>query len=80
MTVTAEAESVLREALALSSEDRASVAAELLASLEPADDLEEVERAWATEIERRIDRAESEGFQGEDLTVIRQRLIDRFTR
>jgi hypothetical protein len=39
-----EAESVLREALALSSEDRESVAAELLASLEPADDLEEVER------------------------------------
>lgn len=80
MSVTAEAESVLREAMAPSSEDRASVAAELLASLDPADDTEEVEEAWGAEIERRIDRAESEGFQSEDLAVIRERLIDRFTR
>lgn len=77
--MTAEAESVLREALALSAADRADLAAELLASLEPEDDLEEVERTWAVEIDRRLERAESEGFPGEDWTVLRQRLTDELT-
>ena len=77
MGVAADAEAVLQEALTLSVEDRANVAAELLASLEAAEDLDEVERAWAAEIERRIDHAESEGFPGEDLTSIRQRLLDK---
>lgn len=74
--MSAEAESVLRVALALSAEDRATVATQLLASLEPADDPEEVERAWAVEIERRINRAEAEGFPGEEWSVVRQRLLD----
>jgi hypothetical protein len=45
---------LLRDALMLPPEQRADLAAELLASLEgPADDPDEVEAAWAVEIERR---------------------------
>lgn len=80
MVVNAKAESVLQEALTLPDEDRAHVAAELLASLETYEDPDEVEKAWAAEIERRIDRAESEGFPGEDFGVIRQRLLDKYAR
>jgi putative addiction module component (TIGR02574 family) len=51
-------EAVLHEALKLPHTERADVAAELLASLEeePVESLEEVERAWAVEIERRARR------------------------
>lgn len=79
MSVTAEAESVLREALDLSADDRANIAAELLASLEPADDPETVETAWAAEIESRLNRAASQGYPGEDWTVIRKRLTDELS-
>ena len=77
--VTADAEAVLREALGLSLHERANVAAELLASLEPAEDAGAVESAWAAEIEDRIHRASVDGFPGEDWAVIRQRLTDEFT-
>jgi len=52
---------VLDEALRLELSDRAELAAELLASLDGEPD-EDVEAAWATEIERRAARARS----GED--------------
>lgn len=77
--MTADAEAVLREALGLSLPERANVAAELLASLEPAEDPGVVESAWAAEIENRIHRASADGFPGEDWAVIRQRLTDEFT-
>ena len=57
--MTSRAQDVLREALTLALDERADVAAELLASLDeaaaerPAD----VEAAWAAEIERRARRA-----------------------
>ncbi|MDA1315573.1 MAG: addiction module protein [Acidobacteria bacterium] len=53
------AEALLREALALPPEERAGVAAELVASLDdqPAEDAAAVEAAWAKEIERRARRA-----------------------
>ena len=66
------AHDVLREALALPLDERADVAAELLASLDdaaverPAD----VEAAWAAEIERRARRAladESGGVVWDDV-------------
>ena len=66
------AQDVLREALALPLDERADVAAELLASLDdaaaerPAD----VEAAWAAEIERRARRAladESGGVAWDDV-------------
>ncbi len=51
VTMTAEAEAVLREALALPEEDRANVAAELLASLDvpAADDPDTVRALWGQE-------------------------------
>ena len=63
---------LLREALTLSVEERADVAAELLASLDeaPPDDPAAVERAWAQEIERRARRVmagESPGEPWEDV-------------
>ena len=70
--MTSRAQDVLREALALPVDERADVAAELLASLDdtasehPAD----VEAAWAAEIERRARRAladESGGVAWDDV-------------
>jgi putative addiction module component (TIGR02574 family) len=70
--MTSRAQEVLREALALPLDERADVAAELLASLDeaaaerPAD----VEAAWAAEIERRARHAladESGGVAWDDV-------------
>ena len=52
--MTDRAQALLREALALPLEERANVAAELLASLDGAEtDVADVEAAWAAEIEKR---------------------------
>jgi putative addiction module component (TIGR02574 family) len=58
---------VLAEALDLSVSERAAIAAELLASLRAPDDAtdDDVERLWADEIRRRVERVES----GESATV-----------
>jgi putative addiction module component (TIGR02574 family) len=70
--MTTRAQELLREALALPIDERADLAAELLASLDgtgtenPAD----VEAAWAAEIEKRARRVlawESEGRPWEDV-------------
>lgn len=65
-------EALLQEALRLPRTERADVAAELLASLdeELTVDAEELEKAWAAEIERRARRVlagESEGTPWEDV-------------
>ena len=56
--MTSRAQELLREALGLPVDERAGVAAELLASLDDvaAENPAEVEAAWATEIERRARR------------------------
>ena len=68
---------VLREALDLEPDERAVLAAELLASLEASED--DVQRAWAAEIERRSRDAVEE--RGEDWRVvldeIRVRVLQR---
>ena len=52
--MTERTQELLREVLALSAEDRAEVAAALLASLDAADvTTAEIEAAWAAEMERR---------------------------
>ena len=66
------AQKVLRDALALPLDERADVAAELLASLDEAavEQPGDVEAAWATEIERRARRAladESGGVPWDDV-------------
>jgi putative addiction module component (TIGR02574 family) len=80
--MTDRAQAVLREALTLPIEERADVAAELLASLdEPNEDLAEVEMAWGKEIERRARRVlagESTGEPWEDVrTRVERRLKQR---
>ncbi|MGH9383880.1 MAG: addiction module protein [Vicinamibacterales bacterium] len=70
--MTSRAQGLLREALTLPIEDRAKVAAELLASLDAdaVDEPDEVEAAWAEEIEKRARRVmagESAGIAWEDV-------------
>ncbi|MGH9165210.1 MAG: addiction module protein [Acidimicrobiales bacterium] len=76
--MTAQAEALLREALALPDEDRADVAAELLASLDApaADDPETLQTLWNQEFERRARRALSGDAPDEDWSSVRQRLAD----
>jgi len=57
---------VLRQALELEPDERAILAAELLASLEESDD--DIQRAWAAEIDRRSRHAAEE--RGEDWRVV----------
>ncbi|HEX3086378.1 MAG TPA: addiction module protein [Pyrinomonadaceae bacterium] len=52
------ADTILGTALELPADDRARIAAELIASLDEGED-PDVEAAWASEIERRIDEVES---------------------
>ena len=52
------ADSILGTALTLPSDERARIAAKLIASLDEGEDAN-VEAAWATEIERRIAEIES---------------------
>ena len=61
--------------------DRADVAAELLASLDdaPAEDQAEVEAAWAAEIERRARRVMSGESAGEPWEDVRARVLRRLT-
>ena len=76
--MTAQADALLREALALPEEDRADVAAELLASLDgPAhDDAHTVRSLWSQELERRAKRVLSGEAPGEEWAIVRQRLAD----
>ena len=75
------AQELIREALTLSPNERADVAAELLASLdEPADDVAEVEKAWAVEIERRARRVLSGESAGEPWETVRDRVARRLMK
>ena len=70
--MTSRAQELLREALTLPVDERADVAAELLASLDDvgAEDPAEVEAAWAAEIEKRARRVmagESQGIPWEEV-------------
>jgi putative addiction module component (TIGR02574 family) len=71
--MSANAARIRRQALQLSERDRADLAADLLASLTPADD-EGVEMAWAAEIERRARRVLSGRSDGIDWTQARDRI------
>jgi len=71
-----EARTLLTAALALADNDRADLAAELLASLdEPAaDSQEDIDRLWAAEIERRANRVLGGDSQGEPWEQVRSRI------
>lgn len=72
--MSAEVKQLLHEALKLSVDDRAELTAELLASLDEADDSEDVEAAWAAEIERRARRVLAEETSGTPWEEVRARL------
>ena len=71
-----DARTLRTEAFELAADDRAELAAELLASLdEPTSDSpEEVDRLWAAEIERRSNRVLSGESPGEPWDEARQRI------
>ena len=81
--MTDRAQQLLREALTLPVDQRAAIAAELLASLDesPEMDREAIEAAWAREIERRARRViagESDGEPWEDVRArVARRLAER---
>ena len=68
-------EEVLQQALQLSAEDRARIAAELLASVDGPPD-PDADTAWATEIERRALRALNGESTGADWEVVKKRVED----
>lgn len=73
--MSSRAQDLLREALALPLDQRADVAAQLLASLEDAavDHPAEVEAAWAAEIEWRARRALADESAGTPWDDVRRR-------
>ena len=75
------AETLLREALTLSPDERADVAAELLASLDDqaTEDPAAVRAAWAAEIERRAQRVLSGESAGEPWEDVRNRIVQDLT-
>lgn len=76
--MTDNADTVLREALALPTAERAQVAADLIASLdEERDDAEAVAAAWAEELERRARQTLGDRSSGEDWGTARERIADR---
>jgi len=70
---------VLHDALALSAEDRAELAAEILASLDGPADVG-AEAAWLEEIERRARRVLSGESSGIPLEEARERVARRLSR
>ena len=72
-------DAVLQEALRLTPEERADVAAELLESLddESVESREVIERAWAEEIERRARRVLAGESTGTPWDEVRRRLEAR---
>jgi len=63
---------VLEEALTLATSERARIAHELIASLEPADG--DATELWSEEIRRRVDEIEAGTAELEDWASVRARL------
>ena len=72
--MTDRAQALLREALTLPLEERADVAAELLASLDGGEtDVADVQAAWAAEIEKRARRVLAGDSSGRPWEDVRRR-------
>lgn len=73
--MTEHGDTILREALALPANERAQVAADLIASLdEEQDDAAAVQAEWATEIERRARQVLRDPSSGENWETVRDRI------
>ena len=70
------ARQIIEEALRLPLDERATVVAELIASIDSEPDAD-AEQAWAAEIERRADRALRGESVGRDWTSVRAELEAR---
>jgi putative addiction module component (TIGR02574 family) len=68
------ADEILKDALALSVEDRAAIAGSLIDSLDDSTD-EDAEAQWSAEIARRIAEADAGTVQPVPWSVVRQRLF-----
>lgn len=79
-TVTDAAAALLRQALELAPQERADLAAELLASLEPAEDPETVQRLWAEELVKRAQEIQSGETAGIDAEVVFQQVKDKLAQ
>jgi putative addiction module component (TIGR02574 family) len=75
-TVTRQTQGLLSDALQLTVDERAGLAAELLASLDGEPDTE-VDAAWAVGIERRARRVMEEGSRGRSWGQVRDELRRR---
>ena len=75
-------EALLQEAMKLPRRERADVAAELLASLddELTDNPQELEKAWAAEIERRARRVLAGESKGTPWEEVKQRVERHLTK
>lgn len=75
-------EALLQEALKLPRRERADVAAELLANLDDqlTDDPQELEKAWAAEIERRARRVLAGESSGTPWELVKQRIERRLAK
>ena len=79
--MTEHVQTLLREALSLSEQERADLVAELLVSLEGAaeDGNAAVDQAWAEELERRARRVLVGETWGEDWGEVRERVARALT-
>jgi putative addiction module component (TIGR02574 family) len=75
--MTKSGERLLEDALKLTLDERAELAAELIASLDGAPD-EDVEAAWTNEVERRASHARSGADPGQPWSEVRERISDKF--
>ena len=79
--MTSRAQELLREVLSLPAQDRADVAAELIASLEEQPDrFGDVEAEWAAEITRRAERVLSDESTGIAWDEVRRRAEEEMRR
>lgn len=70
------ADKVLTDAMKLPTEERARVAAELIASFDGEPDAD-AGLAWAAEIDRRVQRIREDGPKGDDWQVVHDRIAAR---
>jgi putative addiction module component (TIGR02574 family) len=70
---------LLRKALELTTQERAELAAELIASVDGAPD-PEAEEAWAQEIERRASRARAGVTQGHEWSDVKARVLSKISK